>query len=1014
MITAPVDLAGPGLYADGIPHDLLADLRRSNPVIWVDEPATDSFPGGPGFWAVLRHADVSHVSRHPADFSSWRGTSFLRDPRPSDVAVLRRMRLNMDPPEHTALRKIVNRAFTPQAIRRQLAEAIERHARAVVDDLCEQGQAEFVTSVAAEMPLRVLADVLGVPTEDRHLLYSWTNRLVGLDDPEYGGDPQAFLSAFTEMFAYARAKTEEKRAKPADDLWSLVVNAEVDGERLSGGDLDRFFQLLVIAGNDTTRNLIANTLLTLSEHPEQFDRLRADLSLLPGAIEEVLRYSPSVIQFRRTATRGLELSGQTIAENDKIIINYASANRDETVFADPNRFDITRDPNPHISFGDGTHFCLGANLARLQTRVLLNELLTRLPDIAVDGPPQRLRSSFMNGIKHLPVRFSPAQPRAARPAPTPVPAAAAPAAPAAAEVTAPAHGTPLLVLYGSNFGTAEDVAGEIAATGVRRGFSTRIAALDEAVGKLPTEGLVAVATATYNGTPPDNAVHFARWLGEQGPDLSGVRYVVFGCGNREWAPTFQDFPRFVDTRLAELGATRLHERGEGDAADDFDGQFERWDAALWPTLGAALGVDVGEDADTAAGVRFRVEMMPGERHSPFVDNLDARPMRVLSTRDLTVPDGQVAAGRVRHIELELPDDVTYSAGDHLGVIPHNGAALVRRVTQRFGLDPDAQIRIHAQDGGPSFLPLGERISVRRLLSDYVELQDVAGRRDIATMLAHTEYPWTRDALGTLLEDDAYREHVLAPRRSLLDLLEEHPACRLPFAAYLQLLRPLAPRYYSISSSSLVAPRTCSLTVGVLTGPARSGRGDFSGVCSSYLFEQTQGQVVYGFVRDTSTTFRLPADQRRPIVMVASGTGIAPFRGFLAERAAARATGTPVGEGLLLFGCRHPQVDLLYGDELTELAEAAGVQLACAYSRVPGLPKVYVQDRLRQLGDRVWSLLEDGASVLICGAAQMGDGVRAALVDLHRERTGGDAAAALAWLDDLVARNRYLVDVWASG
>jgi cytochrome P450/NADPH-cytochrome P450 reductase len=315
--------------------------------------------------------------------------------------------LNMDPPEHTALRKIVNRAFTPQAIRRQLAEAIERHARAVVDDLCELGEAEFVTSVAAEMPLRVLADVLGVPTEDRHLLYSWTNRLVGLDDPEYGGDPQAFLSAFTEMFAYARAKTEEKRAQPADDLWSLVVNAEVDGERLSGGDLDRFFQLLVIAGNDTTRNLVANTLLTLSEHPEQFARLRADLSLLPGAIEEVLRYSPSVIQFRRTATRALELGGQAIAENDKVVINYASANRDEAVFTDPDRFDITRDPNPHISFGDGTHFCLGANLARLQTRVLLTELFTRLPDIVVDGPPQRLRSSFMNGIKHLPVRFSP-------------------------------------------------------------------------------------------------------------------------------------------------------------------------------------------------------------------------------------------------------------------------------------------------------------------------------------------------------------------------------------------------------------------------------------------------------------------------------------------------------------------------------------------------------------------------------------------------------------------------------
>ena len=427
--------------------------------------------------------------------------------------------------------------------------SIERHAREVVDAVCERGQIDFLAEVAAEMPLLVLADVLGAPSEDRQLLYSWTNRLVGFDDPEYGGDPKAFVSAFGEMFAYARAKTAEKRAAPGDDLWSVVVNAEVDGERLSEGDLDRFFQLLMIAGNDTTRNLIANALLTLSEHPDQFARLRADLSLVPSAIEEVLRFSPSVIQFRRTATRDLELGGQKISENDKVVISYASANRDEDVFDDPGRFDITRDPNPHISFGDGTHFCLGANLARLQTRVLLTELLTRLPDIEASGPATRLRSSFMNGIKHLPARFTPVARSAA-------PLSAGAAAPQAAgqERPAPAviaerHGTPMLVLYGSNFGTAEDVAAQIAETATRRGFAARIAALDDHVDALPTEGVVAITTATYNGTPPDNAVEFARWLSEGSPDLTGVRYTVFGCGNQEWAATFQDFPRLVDLYL---------------------------------------------------------------------------------------------------------------------------------------------------------------------------------------------------------------------------------------------------------------------------------------------------------------------------------------------------------------------------------------------------------------------------------------------------------------------------------
>ena len=1020
---SPIDLADPNHYADGIPHALIAQLRRTSPIVWVDEPATGTFPGGPGYWLVLRHADVSHVSRNPMIFSSWQGTSFLRDPKPSDVAVLRRMMLNMDPPEHTKLRKIVNRAFTPQAIRRQLADSITRHARDVVDLVCELGKIDFLTDVAAEMPLRVLADVLGVPTEDRHLLYKWTNALVGLDDPEYG-DPQAFLAAFVEMFSYARQRTAEKRARPGDDVWSTIVTAEVNGERLSDDDLDRFFQLLVIAGNDTTRNLIANTLLTLSSHPGQLARLRADLGLIPSAIEEVLRYAPSVIQFRRTATQDAELAGQQISAGDKVIINYASANRDEAVFADPDRFDIGRDPNPHISFGDGTHFCLGANLARLQARTLLSELFSRLPDITATGTPTRLRSSFMNGIKHLTAEFTPAPPRrAATSAPgvrTPDGGQrTTPATPAAQEAATPGHGTPLLVLYGSNFGTAEETAEQVAARAAQLGFGTNVAALDDHINDLPRDGAVAVVAATYNGTPPDNAVGFARWLTEDHPDLTGVSYVVFGCGNREWAATFQQFPQFIDEQMAALGARRLHARGEGDAAGDFDGQFEQWTTGLWPALAEAFQIDLGATAPESAAPRYRIEYVPGNRQSPFVETLGARPMRVRASRELTTPlDGAAAAHPVRHIELALPEDISYAAGDHLGVIPHNSESLVRRVAVRFGLDLDAHIRLYAEEAPGGFLPTGERITLRRLLADYVELLAVAGRRDIQTMLAHTEYPWTRTKLQALLDPAgdgrAYREDVLGRRRSVLDLLEEHPTCQLPFPVYLQLLKPLAPRYYSISSSPRVDPAVASITVGALAGPAWAGRGRFEGVCSNYLCGQEAGQVIYAFVRDTSSSFRLPPDLTRPVIMIAAGTGIAPYRGFLAERAARAATGEQPGPGLLVFGCRHPQADLLYGDELAALANAAGIQLACAYSRVPDLPRVYVQDRLRELGEHVWPLLEDNAVIYVCGSTAMAGGVREALNDLHREHTGSDAGQAESWLAELGAQHRYLVDVWASG
>ena len=405
---AHLRLGDPDTYAKAMPYETFARLRREAPVAWIDEPARPEHgvEAGPGFWAVTRHADVDAVSRDQATFSSWRGTTFLHDPKPHEVPLLRQMMLNMDPPEHTNLRRIVSRVFTPRAVA-ELVGSIEGYAATVVDRIAPNGEADFVEEVAAEMPLLVLADVLGIPGSDRHLLFDWTNRLIGYDDPEFGGDEKQFRSAFAEMFAYAAEETEKKRATPGDDVWSRIVNAEVDGERLTPGELDRFFQLLVVAGNETTRNHLTGGLYALSLHPDQWARLRRDPDLLPRALDEVLRWWPPVIQFRRTATKDTTLAGQPIAEGDKVVIFYASANRDETVFDDPDRFDIDRDPNPHLSFGIGPHFCLGATLAKLEARVMLTELFRRLPDLEVAGAPERLRSNFINGIRHLPVRFTP-------------------------------------------------------------------------------------------------------------------------------------------------------------------------------------------------------------------------------------------------------------------------------------------------------------------------------------------------------------------------------------------------------------------------------------------------------------------------------------------------------------------------------------------------------------------------------------------------------------------------------
>lgn len=403
---AGVDLGCPDTYTDGVPYGVFEKLRREAPIAWVDEAPCDGFDGGPGFWAVTRHADILEVSRHPEVYSSHAGATFLRDQRPNDLSALQQMMLNLDPPDHSKLRKIVSRVFTPRMVN-GMFESIARYAREIVAGLEPGNEIDLVAEVSAEMPLMVLADLLGVPRSDRHLLHSWTNRMVGLDDPAYGGRA-AFLSAFQEMFAYAEEQTEIRRRDPGDDVWSLIVNAEVDGERLSLDDLQRFFQLLMIAGNETTRSLLTGAVLTLDQHPDQWAELLANPDLLKAAIEEILRFHPPVMQFRRTAVTDAELGGQRIAAGDKVVMFYVSGNRDEAVFDEPDRFDIHRNPANHLAFGSGTHFCLGNSLARLEARVLLGELFARFPRMRVAGPPQRFRSNFINGYRELPVALGPA------------------------------------------------------------------------------------------------------------------------------------------------------------------------------------------------------------------------------------------------------------------------------------------------------------------------------------------------------------------------------------------------------------------------------------------------------------------------------------------------------------------------------------------------------------------------------------------------------------------------------
>jgi cytochrome P450 len=397
-VPAVLDLANPDSYAEGVPYGEFARLRREAPVSWQPEAR------GTGFWAVTRYQDIQTVLKTPAVYSSWRGGALLEDPPPEFLAKLRENMLNRDPPDHTKLRKLVNHVFSPKRI--GLLEAkVAEHARFLVDRVRDAGACDFATDVAGEMPLFLICEILGIPDADRGHLYALTGRMFGSTIADREAAFRDGMAAAAEVRAYAAELERARRASPADDLTSDLLAAEIDGRRLTEGEFQAFFMLLFNAGSDTTRSLLCFGLQLLLDHPAELARLRAAPDLLPTAIEELLRFVSPVIQFRRTATRATELAGTQIAEGDKVVVFFPSANRDETVFADPDRFDITRTPNPHLAFGHGTHFCLGAPLARMESLHLLRALLARWDAIEPAGPLVASRSNFIRSVHHQPLRF---------------------------------------------------------------------------------------------------------------------------------------------------------------------------------------------------------------------------------------------------------------------------------------------------------------------------------------------------------------------------------------------------------------------------------------------------------------------------------------------------------------------------------------------------------------------------------------------------------------------------------
>jgi cholest-4-en-3-one 26-monooxygenase len=403
-IAPDIDVIDPGVYeSEGIPHERFAWLREHDPVHWHQDPND----GVPGFWAVTRHEDVVHVSRHPELFSSHTRTSMFEEFTEEDIALYGMMMLFQDPPDHTRLRSMVNKGFTPRMIGK-LQDHVRRICHRLIDAAAPLGTCDFVEYFAAPLPLYTICELLGAPLEDREKIFHWSNKLVAFNDPEYIGDRSESAACAAEFAAWAGELARDRASSPRDDIVTKLLQPDPDGSRLSDEEFQLFVIMLSIAGNETTRTATAGGMQTFFELPGQWERLKADRSLLPTAVEEIVRWVSPINQFRRTATRDTELGGKRIKEGDKVVLFYGSANRDERVFENPDVFDVGRDPNPHLGFGGGgPHFCLGTHLARMNLSIIFETILDRMPDIRPVGEPRRLRSNFVNGVKELQVQFTP-------------------------------------------------------------------------------------------------------------------------------------------------------------------------------------------------------------------------------------------------------------------------------------------------------------------------------------------------------------------------------------------------------------------------------------------------------------------------------------------------------------------------------------------------------------------------------------------------------------------------------
>jgi len=855
-------------------------------------------------------------------------------------------------------------------------------------------------------------------------------------DAAYRADIALMQELVDDVIRARRASGEKSQ-----DLLGLMLEAAdpVTGGTLSDENIRNQVLTFLIAGHETTSGTLSFALHLLLRNPHVLAQAYAEvdrmlpgdtvptydtimkLDVIPRILDETLRLLSPIPAIGLMAREDTVLGGRyAIAAGQKVAVLMQPLHTNAAAWADPETFDIDRwlperkaaqHPHAYKPFGNGERACIGRQFALTEARLALALILRRFAISDPRGHQLTIKQTLTIKPDGLTLRVRPRQAHERLVAALPE---AAPVAAAATDLKA--TGVRLRVAYGSNLGTSEDLAQQLAERARRSGFDVTVQTLDDLAADLPADGLLAVVTASYNGKAPDNAQRFDALTIPPGA-LSGVRYAVLGNGNTQWT-TYQEFPKRVEAALAAAGATAVVARGETDAAGDFDGMATAWLDGLWAALAEAYGTAT---AAAETGERYRVEVLGEDQVRPAVVSAQAYPITVLSVDELVAdPTGlwdftrEAPRPGVKALTALLPEGVTYQTGDHLAVYAKNDPELVAWALGCLRVPRDRVVRL-AQDGDRrTSLPIGVPVTAELLLTEFVELQEPATRGQLATLAAHTGCPWTTRQLTAWTADTdearrSYTDEILAKRVSVLGLLERFPAIELPFGVFLELSGTIRPRFYSISSSPAADPRQVTLTVGLVDGPALAGQGRYRGMCSQYLARLRPGDLFFGHIRVPAPPFRPPADPATPVILIGPGTGFAPLRGFLQERA-----GQPGrGPAKLFYGCRHPRHDWLYQDEMRQWAADGVVDLRLAFSAVEDHPHRFVQEALAADGDAVWELLEQNAHVYLCGdGARMAPAVRAELASLYRRHTGGTAEQADGWLRSLEAAGRYQQDVFA--